>query len=102
MQSQYLCLWQDVDHLVYKVTAGPSLEGMTIFLQILRGETTAGLNGFAFFRFLRVARFCDSDGRCRLVGCSTARWWMLAAHWLKNGVITYLSHGQSKQGVWPS
>ena len=35
-------------------------------------------------------------------GRSTARWWMMAAHWLKNGVITYLSHGQGKQGVWPS
>ena len=63
-----------VDHFVYKVTAG--------------------VNGFTFFRFPRVARFCDSDGRCRLT-----RWWMLAAHWLKNGVITYLSHGQGKQGV---
>ena len=31
---------------------------------------------------------------------STVHWW--AAHWLKNGVITYLSHGQGKQGVWPS
>ena len=33
-------------------------------------------------------------------GRSTVHWW--AAHWLKNGVITYLSHGQGKQGVWPS
>ena len=42
-----------------------------------------------FFRFPRIARFCDSDGRCRLV-----RWCQVAARWLKNGVITYLSHGQ--------
>ena len=58
-------------------------------------KVAASLNGFAFFRFPRAARFCDSDGRCRLV-----RWWMLStARWLKNGAITYLSHGQGKQGV---
>ena len=27
---------------------------------------------------------------------------MMAAHWLKNGVITYLSHGQGKQGAYNS
>ena len=60
-------------------------------------KVTAGLNGFAFFRFPWVARFCNSDGRCRLV-----RWWMLDCSLVKNGVIKYLSHGQGKQGVWPS
>ena len=52
---------------------------------------------FFVFRESRVFATLTVAERCRLV-----RWWMLAAHWLKNGVITYLSHGQGKQGVWPS
>ena len=42
--------------------------------------------------------------RNRKCDCSLAndRCSLLAAGWSKNGVITYLSRGQSKQGVWPS
>ena len=71
------------------------------FLHHLVYKVTAGLNRFAFFVFRESHIFVTPMVAAGWFagGCSTACWWMMAAHWLKNGVITYLSHGQSKQGV---
>ena len=62
---------------------------LRLYEQSRSHKVTAGLNGFAFFRFPRVARFCDSDGRCR-GGCS------LRTRWLHKKWSDYISVAQSR------